>query len=83
MAESKRKTTASSPALQSDKQSKKDLLTLFGFLIGGIGLVAGMLWLADGLSTNFKVTSTSFLTFVICMGITAAIFLVNKFAIKE
>lgn len=83
MADSQRKTTSNTPALQSDGQSLKDTLTLVGFLIGGIGLVSGMLWLADGLSTDFKVASVSFILFVVCMSITAGIFLANKFAVKE
>ncbi len=82
MAESQRKQTAADAALPSDRQSLKDTLTLVGFLIGGVGLVAGMLWLADGLSDNFKVTSASFLTFVICMSVTTILFLTNRFAIK-
>lgn len=83
MAESQRKATTSGSALASDGQSKKDLLTLLGFLIGGIGIVSGMLWLADGLSTDFKLTTTSFIVFVVGMAIMTAIFLLNKFVIKD
>lgn len=83
MAESQRKQTTSAPALKTDGQGKKDSLTLIGFLIGGIGLVSGMLWLANGLSDNFSIASTSFILFAVCMGITAAIFIGNKFLLKD
>ncbi len=83
MAESQRKQNSGGSVLPSDRQSIRDTLTLVGFLIGGVGLVSGMLWLADGLSDNFKLATTSFILFAVCMGITTTIFLVNKFAIKS
>lgn len=83
MAESKRQGHKPSDAQNEALLVKKERMFLVTFLFGGISLVAGMFWIADGLSDNFKVTTAAFIIFAVAAGLSSTSALLSKFLLKE
>lgn len=83
MAESKRQ--GHKPVTTHDErvQVQKERWFLVTFLLGGIALVAGMLWIADGLSDNFKVNTATFIVFATAGGLSGVSAVLSKLLLKE
>jgi len=83
MADSKRQGHKPSSALNEELLVKKERVFLVTFFLGGVALVAGMFWIADGLSTDFKVTSTNFIILVTAAALSITSALLSKFLLRE
>ncbi len=83
MADSKRQGHKSANVLDEETQTKKDRMFLVTFFLGAVALVAGMFWIAGGLSEDFTVTSPTFLTMVIAGGLSVASAVTSKILFRE
>lgn len=71
MAESLRKKGAAAPVLEDRQQKLHERTFVVTFSIGLSSLVAAMIFIAQGLSTDFDVRGVAFITFVVLAGLTA------------
>lgn len=64
--------------LDDATQTKKDRMFLVTFFLGAVALVAGMFWIAGGLSEDFSLTTPTFLTMAIAGGLSIASAITSK-----
>jgi hypothetical protein len=82
MAESQRRGQVSD-ADNELAQTRKERMFLLTFFLGGIALVAGMFWIADGLSENFKATTPTFLVMAIAGGLAAVNAITSRIRFRD
>ncbi len=80
---SQRQGHKSANVLDDETQVKRERMFLLTFFLGGVALVAGMFWIADGLSDNFKVNTTTFIVFAVAGGLSAINAILSKVLIKD
>ena len=83
MADSKRQGHKTVQVLDDATQTKKDRMFLVTFFLGAVALVAGMFWIANGLSEDFTATSPNFLVMVIAGGLSVASAVTSKILFRE
>jgi hypothetical protein len=71
MAESLRKRGGAGPTLEDEQLKRHERTFMITFAIGLSSLVAAMIFIAQGLSSDFDLGGVAFITFAVLAGLTA------------
>lgn len=83
MADSQRQGHKPVEVLDDKALQQKERMFLVTFFLGGVALVAGMFWIADGLSDNFKVNTATFIVMVVTGGLSLTSAVLSRVLIKK